>query len=361
MEPVDAPLLWLVLLVCVFGVVMSFPFKFIHIGMGKCASTYLQSVLFHDSAYNLIDLSDLAETALECADKGLSEPMIPNLNFDEPGCWDAPLVASSESFVYGFIDDGGSYKLETLYRVSAKIIGGSRLTGKVLLVVRNPIDWLRSAHGQFIRQGGCVSYKSYYKGMRNSLMMSLNIKKILNEFSSNMEVIVLSLDELKNSPIEFWDKFSENLGVNVPSDETLSKVDANKATANSALSGKRLIKLARLNEFSLSQNRLLSEMQEYKTYFPSEADILLTCTNNQKWINRRFCEYLSDEKLDSLVSMIRSDSEDGEVSDFSTVYIDNLMKKNIMDNFIQPLLALDTIPKSLVDGYIDSINNALVE
>ena len=56
------------------------PIDFIHIGMGKCASTYLQNVFHKDPDFNLFDIQNILGLTLEKSRQGAEPEDSPNVN-----------------------------------------------------------------------------------------------------------------------------------------------------------------------------------------------------------------------------------------------------------------------------------------
>ena len=58
------------------------PIDFIHIGLGKCASTYLQTVFNNEPDYNIIDLKGVVESVHKNARQGADPQQFPNININ---------------------------------------------------------------------------------------------------------------------------------------------------------------------------------------------------------------------------------------------------------------------------------------
>ena len=158
------------------------PLNFIHIGMGKCASTYLQNVFLSEPNFKYMVLDNIVEAVIVNARKSAEPHSFPNVTIDmsnfiqeEGGQFQ---VASSEGFTFAFINEPEHYdNLGHLYQLSAHFLGKGQLSSQVLLMLRDPIDWLRAAHQQQIKGGGYLSYEEFYQEAKTYLMTSLDIKK----------------------------------------------------------------------------------------------------------------------------------------------------------------------------------------
>jgi hypothetical protein len=334
------------------------PLDFIHIGLGKCASTYLQNVFNSDPDFNLFDLANIVALSVEKSREGANPKDFSDVTISmDPSILSYAHkfnVSSAEGFT--FVSEQAHYEnILSLYKVSAHFLGKSQLSLKVLLMIRNPVEWIRAAHEQSIKEGGFGSYGEYYEKEKTYLENSLNIKEIINEYANYFDVFTLSADQLRSEPDDFWELFSKNLDVGVPKKEIREQVSQNKLAVNASLKGRRH-KLAMLNKFSSAKNNSLRGLEDYFALIPEEAHMSLKLSEHEKWSNRRIVEFATPEQLDTLTAHF----EDIDDTEFTRTYIDQHMKDHLLINFIEPLEKSDLVPRKLIDTYLDSINTALI-
>ncbi len=333
----------------------SYPFKFIHVGLGKCASSYLQSVWGVDSQYRRLDISGVVEHATVLAND-LSCDKYPAINLDmganvENQCH----ILSSEGFTFAFINElDKRQNLAKLYQVSANLLGLNKLSDSVLILVRDPVDWLKSAHGQTIKEGASWSYASFFQQQRGFIESSLNIELIYQEFSAHFSnVVILSADTLKKHPEDFWSAYGALLGAPIPMKDSLEK-SADKS--NKGLDG-RLYKLAKLNRYNATLKKTFGSLASYQRARPEEAahfeEIIRTKLH---WFNRRISEFADDEGLSGLANLLK-DVDD--VASFDKVFIDKDMQCFIEKHYLQPLRNVSSIPSDVIDGYSESLKLAV--
>ena len=336
------------------------PLNFIHIGLGKCASTYLQNVFLSEPKFKIMALENLVEAILINARKGAKPQSFPNIKIDmsnflqeESGQFQ---LASSEGFTFAFINEPEHFDdLEHLYRLSAHFLGEGQLSSQVLLMLRDPIDWLRAAHQQHIKGGGYLSYGEFYQKSKKYLMTSLDIKKIIDIYAYYFHVVTMSADDLKNTSDKFWGWFSNFLDVEAPSKESRDKAFISKLSYNPSLRD-RTYKLAALNKQSVIKKACLLELNDYYKFVPADAKAFNELNEQEMWCNRRMVEFSSLEKLKQLYVKIDGISEE----EFAYVYIDEEMKQHLLKCFIEPLEKIDAISTMAKRSYLDSINCSLI-
>ena len=218
-------------------------------------------------------------------------------------------------------------------------------------MIRNPIEWLRAAHEQYIKGGGYCSYEEYFIREKEYLKNSLNINEIIKIYATFFDVITLSADHLRSDPEGFWDQFSRELNVGVPQRQIRNEVLNNKQAANPTLKD-RNYKLSIINKHSAAKLKTLKELSDYFSQIPDEAEASLKYCENEMWINRRIVEYASETQLDELISQFKGVNQ----SNLTKIFIDISMKDHLLRNFIEPLKKVNTISTKLVDSYVSSID-----
>ena len=334
------------------------PIDFIHIGMGKCASTYLQNVFNYEPEYNIIDLRSVVEEVHKNARHGADPQQFPNINIniDRSTIIEDKkyTIASDEDFT--FISEPKHYEcIKHLHGLSAHFLGKAQISPNILLMIRNPIEWLRAAHEQSIKGGKFGSYSDFYKKEKNYLKHSLDIKKIIQVYSIFFKVITMAAENLREESDDFWKLFSELLNVTPPNKELLDQAQKNKNFSNSSLKD-RSIKLAALNKFSAIKLGCLQALDDYNTFMAEESKLSILYCEHERWSNRRMVEFASDEQLNNLTAQLYGI----ESKNFSHVYIDKEMKEHLLKHFIEPLEEITSVPDKLKKSYIRSIEEAVI-
>ena len=335
------------------------PINFIHIGLGKCASTYLQNVFNNSSDYNVVDLNGVVSAIHENARKSHGPQQFPNINIDIDSSLNDKnkriTVASNEDFT--FFSDPCDYEfVKNLVGLSSHFLGKARISDKILLMIRNPIEWLRAAHEQSIKGGRFDSFGIFFKKEKNYLRNSLNLREILDAFEMFFEIITLASEDLRVKPDKFWELYSQKLGVRKPEKELLNQILEVKYTSNSSL-GERSIKLAILNKFSAYKLECLNALGEYNTFMQEESRANILYCEHERWSNRRMMEFASDESIEKLMSLL----SEFDAENFSQICIDVEIKDHLLKNFLEPLKRIDTVSDNLLDDYHSSIMEATKE
>ncbi len=154
---------------------MNYPLDFIHIGLPKCASTYLQNVWNLSNQYNLLDISSVVQTlrGFACGDLSGDFPVIGG---EIPVDTDRINIASSEGLVYSYTNQPSKQCfIPLLQSYSAKVLGEANLSKNIIIIVRNPVDWLRSMHEQSIKEGGHESFKEFLENQKLLVLNTLNL------------------------------------------------------------------------------------------------------------------------------------------------------------------------------------------
>lgn len=330
------------------------PLDFIHIGLGKCASTYLQHVFSKELSYEYVNILNLAETARELARRNVDK--VPLVQFPDVASKRKPRIASSECFTFAFLNEPQfKGRMKALHEISPKLLGESKLTSKILIMVRDPVNILRSIHEQYIKQGGWLSYREYYLDFNELLVVTLNLKRIMTEYGKYFEIVVLSSDELKSDPESFWEKYEGSLNVSAPSKEVCDFVANQKVSGNKSL-GDRIFTLAMLNKVSALKSVGLETSSEYQKLFAHESP-RLTKSIKDSWIwgNRRLVEFASDNDLRGVRKIFNC----SEANSFQDLFIDADYQRHIERNFIAPLSEHSTISSSLLDSYQESLKSVV--
>lgn len=329
---------------------------FIHVGLPKCGSTYLQYLWGRDATYTRKNPSGLVKLCRDLALSGSSQHI--DLGPIDPIEGETRVI-SSEGFTWGWINQPEQQAaIGQLQETAARVLGNAQLADKVLIIIRDPVDWLRACHEQTLKEGGCESYADFLSSQRRLCETVLDLHHLLAVFADHFaEVVVLSADEMKETPQDFWTKYSDSLSVAAPALPSEDD-DAVQHNANRRL-GKRALLLARLNSLGQTLSGAFQSLDGYyATAKTKEIEQLKpTATVLWKWYHRRLVEFASDEALAPLAGQFDLDDD----SSFQQVFVDPDLHRWIETRYLQPLESVATIPPALLARYRRSLAEALRE
>ena len=312
----------------------NLPAAFVHFGLGKCASTFMQNVWSVDARYTAVSLNQAAQTARQLARRGQTGT-VPDLGFSFRPKAGTSLVAYSEGFTWAYLrKPEDQARLPDLQRLSARMIGRAGITDTALFMVRNPIDWIRSAHEQTIREGGDLDGHAFIRRHRKLVEHVLDLAYIKEVFSAEFDrVVFLSADELRTNPGRFWPLYAKTLNVPAPGEASIQRVSGDDKYSNRSL-GPRLSLLARLNRHDRLLTEIWSGLSDAPDYVAKERDnVLPHYLNGGKWARRRVVEYASDNALQTLTTKIGIELEDN----FTDIPIDDALRRHMETRFLDVL------------------------
>ena len=311
---------------------------FIHIGLGKSMSSSLQQIWATSSNYDWIKPDDVVNTIREAAQKAHETGEMPEYNFDiNFGGDNLVKIVTSEGMVYGSPLDK---TLPVHQLMMAKAFG--KHTNKALLIVRNPISWIKSAYVQLLNQGDSIKFSEYLTESQNCGLLNLNLKYILDCWNSQgVEVTILPMEELIREPKEFWGNYESSLGFPAPSNaENLPRVNS---------SNYDLLDLRRLlNEVS---DKLIEIAQRNPGH--DTETVVNVMQSAKEWGLRRAIEVMSPDEEE----LIRSYLNVGEHTEQLSVQLTHSSQQMLKENFIKPLQN-GIISEAILNEYVEAINGS---
>ena len=311
-----------------------YPFDVIHIGLGKCMSTYLQNTWARDPAIRNIEGRQVAQAVNQAmvnhAQSGAELPEF-DLNFKSA---DVPnRVLTAEGFTFSFLNDAEMGKFIPLkHRFVARTLAG--FAPRVLMVVRDPVAWIASAHAQSINQGGFRDRQAFVKECRASVLNNLNIDGIMQAYADEgFEMVVLPMELLAEEPDHFWALLEQTCGLATPSNRrSLSRTDENRTHHD---------KLALAATLNRVQARLADGVRR-----GGEADaeaVLQTLGHAQAWGARRGLSGADEETLADLHTLVNC----ADAEDFLAYEVDEDFVGALRRDFITPLESVETVAPML--------------
>lgn len=305
------------------------PVSFIHVGMMKAASTYLQNVWLNDEQYALAfagvqKVVQYVRSSTLCGNFDADHPM--HIKLDKQPARENNIIISSEGFSCGYLATTEERPLREMIGNAAKILGTLKAeTNNVLICVRSPVSWLSSMHSQFINEGQYGDWTRFYRYKEQFLKDALNLEFILSCYEEHFSnVVVIPVEYLKNDESTFWSILSSRFDCPRPNLQVEMQ--------NESLKGNRLLLLSKLNQLSDTMRAGLTESD-----VSSAQETRLLVENDSKyskWLHRRFCQHSTDAKLSQACELLEVDGGD-EV--FRKVFLSQEMTHWIEAKFIKPI------------------------
>ncbi|MBR9825041.1 MAG: hypothetical protein GYB36_04455 [Alphaproteobacteria bacterium] len=322
--------------------------KFIHFGLPKCGSTFLQNLWGEDKGYTGADLGQAAQVSRQLAAKGQTGNL-PRMSFTVKARGGSTLVATSEGFSWAFL--GRPHLLERirdLHKIGAAITGATGASDTALFMVRNPADWIRAAHEQTVKEGGFMSGADFLDQRRALVECVLDLKHIREVFGAHFKrVVFLSADEMRHNPETFWPRYENVLGAPKPADSVIDKVTRSDQYANRSLREKTA-QLARLNRLLGAVGEGWREADNLPPDLIKERDSLLPKFDlSRVWAARRAAETLDSKALEGVLGGAFAEMGEG----FTELQLDDALKAYLRTHVCDVLDGETTLPDELKASY----------
>lgn len=266
-------------------------FDVVHIGLGKCLSTTLQGIWKGASNVQCVDVAALSPKVTQLLITAQQEgKALPALDFEPPPMLGRDCtVLTSEGMTFSLLVDKpqhfGLIPLRQAYM--AKTFGPR--ARKVLMVVRNPFDWVRSAHAQYIKQGGCASRAAFFDSHRESCLHNLDLVRIVAQWREvNPALEILPMELYASDRAAFWCLYTQRLQVPVPTpDDTRDYQNTSRYD--------RLELSARVNRVLAELSGILGHVEQSHAKAAREGFV-----HGRQWGVRRAMENASDAECQAL-------------------------------------------------------------
>ncbi|TDX58911.1 hypothetical protein [Orenia marismortui] len=285
---------------------------FLHIGMMKTASTYMQNIWLADESYCLsykgnLDFVNQLKTAVKRGSfKDVKVDIKADMNYQQG----QKFVISNEGLSTSYINDiNFQNKIPEFIDYSSQIFGQfAGETPNLLIIVREPLSWIKSIFIQAIKEGGSGSAQKFVDEQYTLLKHSLDLEFIIDSYSRYFSnILILPFEILKDDEDLFWSTISDKF--NVP------LVTERVEKSNQSFNLKQSFILSQLNQVSSSLLNVLTNSQEYDDR--QERDYLLnTYPPTKMWVYRRFIEHASEEELDKMCNSLNIEEIPKDFFDF---------------------------------------------
>ena len=194
-------------------------------------------------------------------------------------------------------------------------------TKKVLLIVRDPLDWITSFYAYSVKINRYdKSILEFLQEYRSVVLGNLNVRELLKFWVGlGVDVSVIPMETNKDNEGDFWSEFGQIFELPKGYKNNFSRVQKNQSDFNS-------LNLHRNLNFIQNQIFGLLSKHDYQ-----ERNILDRSHEEQKWNTRRFFENSDTETIKTLSSLFSK-------TEFSLDFkLDNELCEYLEVNYINPL------------------------
>lgn len=261
-------------------------------------------------------------------------------------------VFSSEGFSSLWYE--GNPNKHCLWEIKQKTLPRflARFSDRVLVVVRDPVEWIYSNYSQVVKEGSGIGLNDYLDKYSAVIRSVLNLKNLSENWrGSNFDVVVLPLELARNNPEQFWSLYESRLGVERPSgtDEMPQR----------NVTDQRLLTLNR------QLNRLMDAIEE-ATFEPTadreEGDDMEAVQEAigfcRTWCTRRALEYGTPDQIRKIASLMGASAGQTPIRKESFVVSEQLHQE-LTENFVNHLRTANGWEDlgALCDSYQDSLDS----
>jgi len=184
----------------------------IHIGLPKTGSTALQNYWESHKKINchwnsLTEMVNITRNKLHSNADYDELPEFRDFLPDTPAQEPLVNIFTSEAlstFSWGYALSGEDITKARWF--FADIMSNKVSESSVLIIVRDPIDWIKSIHKQYIQEGGVLTLQNFFNNEREFLAATLNIQElheIWSEYYPAKNIIVLPYEMLRDNIFDF--------------------------------------------------------------------------------------------------------------------------------------------------------------
>ncbi|GEM_PF-1607844 len=291
--------------------------EFIHLGMMKTATTYMQQVWNTDPAYALSYRGNVAfveQLREEVRLKRTQGYVQSEINTDSPYVEGQKIVVSNEGFSTAFLNEPEyQTRIPDFIEFASRNLGRlSDATSNILLVVREPLSWIRSIYNQSIKQGWSGNIQQFIDQQTQFLIHSFDVEYLVRSYSRYFDnILILPYEIMKNDESLFWEIISHTFDIDKPK----VTVEKSQGVMNESIGTDRLYLLSKLHGMSELFINFLQNADEIM--MQNEKQTLIDHqVNYGKWVHRIFVEFAEQEKIDALIQWLDLTGPDEEFFEF---------------------------------------------
>ncbi len=322
----------------------------LHFGMGKCMSTSLQAMWRESAQVQYVDTREMSwKLNRVLVDSVQNEKPLPDFDLKLPPVQTAtPVVVSNEEFTFSFTT---APNLAPLLPLKQKYLA-QQLQGRakrLLLIVRSPMAWIRSAHSQRIHQGGVESLGEYLEDLGPLVMNMTHLKNILGYWEGAWDrLTVVPMELFIQYPERFWDIYVNEMGLPMPQD--LSQMQGRNKTNKAGI------------EVAAAVNKLLVYMTHLATQHVPTPNHNNLITNAQivsamesTRLNGTYLAFneANGDELDAVKEFLHFEAD----PQFNQAKLSADMRQHLLDHFVAPLADWPHM-KEWIDAYREEVLNS---
>ena len=328
-----------------------------HVGLAKCASTTLQNSWANSSNYVGYFSHDLVTTVRESVTKNQSDlPKFKRLlaqngmNAEAFSATNADyLVISNESMT----DSGVTTATPLQFTRDVQdciAISLEACVDRLLVVVRDPLAWIRSSYYQRVKQGFAYEIAEFIEDRGQNILENLDLGGVLGRFGRlDASPVVLPLELLEVAENKFWQEYEGRLGFPVP-DWVTPKSDPIAAN----------VTLANTMEIHRNLNAVIERLETSFSRGESrdKAVIMHALQQARTWGVRRALTFANPDDLVFLEHALGITKESRpQIYRFDDVFLAEIKEK-----FIGPLSESTIFPyPDILASYVRSVSEGSIE
>ena len=305
---------------------MKKPKKLIHVGLAKSMSSTLQMLWTDSDNYETKNLKGITDKTDSFFDEYRNDidGMVAQLEGSPlPFGFEATdklQVLSGEGLASSWLCHSSelSEHIPKRQKLLANMFGP--LAEKVLIVIRNPIDWIRSAYSQSLKEGGSLSPDKYISDFRVSIEKNLDLRALVacwEQFEA--EVVILPMELFKENEESFWIAYEGMLKMSRPESSSSLKVVANPSYYETLEIHQSINKIFSILETACVENEK----------YPVVDGVIEGLRSAREWGSRSAMERLSSDQILELTELLSQKKESRRL-ELPTELIEHL-QRNFID------------------------------
>jgi len=197
--------------------------RLVHIGLIKTGTTAMQELWYKDPKTCLVHrgILPLVEKARqEARPKEMKGSLPVQWQFDQPPGPDQHVVISQEVLSTAYINERAQRsEVRQFQKITARLIRQVAPDARILITVRAPEPWIKSAYNQIVKQGSSNSFPEFLELERDFIEQSLNVRDLVGiweECFGPGSVLVLPVELMVQDREKFYDEIFGFSGLPAP-------------------------------------------------------------------------------------------------------------------------------------------------
>ncbi|WP_404343653.1 hypothetical protein [Vreelandella venusta] len=238
---------------------------------------------------------------------------------------DKEIIITSEGFSTAYLNDIKNQEKisDFISYTSEQLSPVSLYTPNLLIVVRDPISWIKSTYIQSIKEGNTCSAQEFVTSQKLFIQKSLDLKHITNCYKRFFKnILIMPYEIMKQDEALFWGVISDAFKCSSPN-RTPSQ------ESNVSPSPSRVHLMAKLNK---KQQYMAIKLLTHKKKAMDSEKIANQYLESGKWLNRRLIEHATEAEIQSIRSEMGISQPPKNWMNF---ILDNETTHSIEKNYIQ--------------------------